>query len=74
MGTEIMPYKPGKKKIAAGVTHGFIGETPSKKAPPKVWVEPEWLGEYRLKRDRILFSDVFTCAETKDDILLKYKV
>lgn len=39
-----------KKKFALGQTHGFIGDTPTK-SKPQSYTEPEFIKEYRAKRD-----------------------
>ena len=62
-----MKYRGGKKKIAAGAEHGFIGETKSKPAPPKPWVEDARISAYKLERDRVLYK--LGDAETKEAIL-----
>lgn len=69
-----MPYKPGKKRIEVGTTHGFIGDVPSKKSPAKK--EPYdavYERGYWLLRDRIIYADIFTDEETKQAILERYK-
>lgn len=61
-----------KRKIAVGETHGFIGEKKTTRKPPKQFDNPQWIIDYWLKRDRVIFSNMFTDEKTKQDILKRY--
>lgn len=43
------------KKFNPDHERGFIGDT-DYKAKPKPWIEPEWIKEYKLNRDRVLWK------------------
>ena len=59
-----------KKKIAIDAEHGFIGDT-KYKSKPKPYVEPEWIKEYRLQRDRVIWR---LFPESRKEIEEKYKL
>ncbi len=65
---------PPKKRINPDAEYGYVGDKPKGKAKPKPWVEDERISKYRLDRDRVIYADMFTCQETKESIILKYKV
>lgn len=57
------------RKIKPGAEHGYIGAKTYKPPVKKVYLERESITQYRLQRDRIIFADVFTCQQSKDEIL-----
>jgi hypothetical protein len=69
-----MPYKGQKKRIDPAKEHGYIGDGKTKyKPPPKLPYDDNFERGYWILRDRVIFSDVFTCEETKEEILKRYK-
>jgi hypothetical protein len=60
-----------KKKIAINAEHGYIGEVESKRKPVKPYIEPAWLVDYRLKRDRVIWQNH---PESRNEIELKHGI
>lgn len=40
---------------------------------PKPFIQPEWLAQYILERDRAIYKDPKTCQQTKDELKERYK-
>lgn len=46
-----------KKVLNKGLDGNIVQhELQFKKAPPRKWVEPKWLKEYKLERDRLIWK------------------
>jgi len=63
------------KKIQVRIVNGTIeekGEAKRGKSKPKEYNHPQWLVDYWLHRDRIIYSNIFTSEESKQDILKRY--
>jgi len=60
-----------KRKIAPNTEHGYVGEPKRKAAKPKEFNNPQWIIDYWLDRDRILYKLVDN--ESKEQILKRYK-
>jgi hypothetical protein len=60
------------KKIAPNTERGYIGDVKYKPKPKKVFIEDEWIVNYRLERDRIIYKATKD-EQTRADILEKYK-
>lgn len=56
-----------KRKFALNAEHGFIGETKSK-AKPKPYTHPQWLLDYWMERDRVIYK----MGNSKQEILERY--
>jgi hypothetical protein len=60
------------KKVLATDLNGNIQQQKIvfKKAAPKKWVEPEWLKQYRIERDRLIWK---LHPESREEIEEFYK-